>query len=118
MLKGIHLTLMIGPAVLVAAPKVVIDSLESVQVSSSKDRSGFQLTFNVSKKSPLLTSMLPGGYFDPMITRVCIVVTVNGTPNVLMDGIITRQEVAPGNGPGGSKLTVTGEDLSVLMDIV
>ena len=118
MLKGIHLTLMIGPAVPVVAPKVVVDSLESVQVNSSKDRSGFQLTFNVSKNSPLLTSMLPGGYFDPIITRVCIVVTLNGVPNVLMDGIITRQEISPSDAPGQSKLTVTGEDLSVLMDIL
>jgi hypothetical protein len=53
-----------------------------------------------------------------MITRVLIIMTVNGAPNVLMDGIITRQEVAPSNEPGQSKLTVTGEDLSVLMGIV
>jgi hypothetical protein len=118
MLKGINLTLMIGPAVPVLAPQVVMDSLDSVQVNSGKDRSGFQLTFNVSKNSPLMTTMLPAGYFDPMITRVLIIVTVNGAPNVLMDGIITRQEVAPSNEPGQSKLTVTGEDLSVLMGIV
>jgi hypothetical protein len=35
-----------------------------------------------------------------------------------MDGIITRQELAPSDEPGQSTLTVTGEDLSVLMDIV
>lgn len=118
MLKGINLTLMIGPAVPVLAPQVVMDALESVQVNSGKDRSGFQLVFNISKKSPLMTTMLPAGYFDPMITRVLIVVTVNGAPNVLMDGIITRQEVAPSNEPGQAKLTVTGEDLSVLMGII
>jgi hypothetical protein len=118
MLKGINLTLMIGPAVPVLAPQVVMDSLESVQVNSGKDRSGFQLVFTVSKNSPLMTTMLPAGYFDPMITRVLIIMTVNGAPNVLMDGIITRQEVAPSNEPGQSKLTVTGEDLSVLMGIV
>lgn len=118
MLKGIHLTLMIGTAVPVIAPKVVVESLTSVQVNSDKERSGFQLTFTVGKKSPLLTTMLPAGYFDPIVTRVLIIVTVNGTPNVLMDGIITRQEVAPGDEPGQATLTVTGEDLSVLMDIV
>jgi hypothetical protein len=118
MLKGIHLTLMIGPAVPIPVPQVVMDSLTSVQVNSSKDRSGFQLTFNVSKKSLLMTAMLPAGYFDPMITRVVIIATVNGIPNVLMDGIVTRQELAPGNEPGQSTLTITGEDLSVLMDIV
>jgi hypothetical protein len=37
---------------------------------------------------------------------------------VLMDGIVTRQELSPSNDPGQSTLTVTGEDLSVLMDVV
>ena len=32
MLKGIHLTLMIGPAVPVPVPQVVLDALTSVQV--------------------------------------------------------------------------------------
>ena len=118
MLKGIHLTLMIGPAVPVPAPYLVMESLNSVQVTSGGDRSGFQITFNVSKHSPLLTTMLPAGYFDPMITRVIIIVTFNGMPNVLMDGIVTRQEVSPSNEPGQSKLTITGEDLSVLMDVI
>lgn len=118
MLKGVHLTLMIGPAVPVAAPKSVVDALQSVQVTSSKDRSGFQLTFAVSKGSPLLSTMLPAGYFDPIVTRVVIIATVNGFPHVLMDGIITRQELSPSSEPGASTLTVTGEDLSVLMDIV
>lgn len=118
MLKGIHLTLMIGPVVPVPVPKEVTEALSSVQVTSSTDRSGFQLTFHVGKKSPLLTTMLPAGYFDPILTRVIIIVTVRGTPNVIMDGIITRQEVAPSNEAGQSTLTITGEDLSVLMDIL
>lgn len=118
MLKGVHLTLMIGPGLPVPAPKSVIDAVTSVQVTSGKDKSGFQLTFAVSKKSPLLTTMLPAGYFDPMITRVIIIVTLNGFPNVLMDGIITRQELTPSNDPGQSTLTITGDDLSVLMDVV
>jgi len=118
MLKGVHLTLMIGPAVPVPAPKSVMDAVMSVQVTSGKDKSGFQLTFGVSKNSPLLTTMLPAGYFDPMTTRVIIMVTLGGLPNVLMDGIVTRQELSPSNDPGQSTLTITGEDLSVLMDVV
>jgi hypothetical protein len=117
MLSGIQLTLMIGPAMPGPAPKPVMEALQSIQVTSSKDRSGFQLTFTISKQSPLQT-MLPAGYFDPMITRVIIVVTVNGLPNVIMDGIVTRQEMAPSNEPAQTKLTITGEDLSVLMDVV
>ncbi|MEK6288299.1 MAG: hypothetical protein AABO57_21485 [Acidobacteriota bacterium] len=118
MLKGVYLTLMIGPTVPVLAPQPVMEALKSVQVNSSKGRSGFQLTFTVGKLSPLQTAMLPAGYFDPIITRVVIIATMNGLPRVLMDGIITRHEVTPSNEPGQSTLTVTGEDLSVLMDVV
>jgi hypothetical protein len=118
MLKGVHLTLMIGPAVPVPAPRSVIDALISVQVTSGKDHSGFQLTFAVSKKSPLLQTMLPAGYFDPMITRVIIVATLGGMPNVLMDGLVTRQELQPSSDPGKSTLTITGEDLSIAMDVI
>jgi hypothetical protein len=118
MLKGIHLTLMIGPALPVPAPQSVMDALTGVQVTCGKDRSGFQLTFAVSKKSPLTRTMLPAGYFDPMITRVIIIVTLGGMPNVLMDGLITRQEVQPSSEPGQSTLTITGEDLSIAMDVI
>jgi hypothetical protein len=118
MLSGVHLTLMIGPMVPVPAPKLITDALISAQVTSGKDRSGFQLTFGVSKKSPLLTTMLPAGFFDPMITRVIIIATVNGFPNVLMDGIVTHHELTPSSEPGHSTLTITGDDLSVLMDVV
>lgn len=109
---------MIGPAVPVPAPRSVIDALQSVQVTNGKDKSGMQLTFAVSKDSPLLNVMLPAGYFDPMVTRVIIIATVNGFPHVLMDGMVTRQEFTPSSEPGQSMLTITGEDLSVLMDVV
>lgn len=118
MLKGVYLTLMIGPTVPVPAPQPVIEALKSVQVTTSRDRSGFQLSFTVGKTSLLHNVLLPAGYLDPMVTRVVIIATMFGFPQVLMDGIITRQEMSPSNEPGQSTLTVTGEDLSVLMDVV
>src|SRR5258708_6512810 len=111
MLKGVHVTLMIGPSVPLPAPLPVMEALSSVQVNSSKDRTGFQLTFTVGKTSILQLVLLPAGYFDPIITRVVIIVTMNGMPQVLMDGIITHQQISPSNEPGKSTLTVTGEDL-------
>jgi hypothetical protein len=114
-----HLTLMIGPLpVPIPAPLPVMEALQRVEVNSSRDRSGFQITFSMGKTSPLQLALLPAGFFDPMITRVVIIATFKGIPNVLMDGVVTRHEMQPGNQPGQSTLTITGEDLSVLMDVV
>ncbi len=119
MLDAAYLTLMIGPAMVpMPAPLPVTEALQRVEVSSSRERSGFQLTFTMGKSSPLQLALLPVGYFDPIVTRVVIIVTFRGLPQVLMDGIITRQEMSPSNEPGKSTLTVTGEDLSILMDIL
>jgi hypothetical protein len=116
---GAHLTLLIGPlAVPLPAPLPVTEALQRVEVNSSRDRSGFQITFSLGKTSPLQLALLPAGFFDPMITRVVVIVTFKGIPNVLMDGVVTRQEMQPGNQPGQSTLTITGEDLSVLMDVI
>ncbi|SRR6266446_2684510 len=118
MLKGFYLTLMMGPAIPIAVPQALTDALMSVQVTTTDgQRSGFQLTFAVSKKSLINTTLLPAGFFDPLI-RVIILVTISGTPYVLMDGVITRQEITPSSEPGQSTLTVTGEDLTVLMDLI
>jgi hypothetical protein len=115
---GIQLTLLIGAGMPVPALADVVNALDSVQVTSSTDTSAFQLSFKVGKKSTLLTTLLPSGYFDPIIIRVIIIVTVNGVPNVLMDGVVTRQELSPSNDVGKSTLTITGEDLSRMMDLV
>jgi hypothetical protein len=113
-----YLTLLIGPGVPVPAPSQVIDALTSAQVTvSSGQRSGFQLTFAVSKDSLLTRALIPAGYFDPSI-RVILIATVRGIPHVLADGVVTRQELAPSSTPGQSTLTVTGEDLTVLMDVI
>ena len=118
MAGSIQLSLLIGPGVPVPALADVVNALDSVQVTSSTDSSGFQLSFRIGKKSLLETTLLPAGYFDPIITRVIIIVTVNGMPNVLMDGVVTRQEISPSNDVGKSTLTITGEDLSRMMDLV
>jgi hypothetical protein len=117
MLKGIQLTLLIGPAVPVPVPRVVLDALVKVKVTTkARETSGFELTFTLDNRSPLHTIfLLAGGNTIPLL-RVIIVVTVNGTPNVLMDGVVTQQQVAPGNDSTHSTLTVTGEDLTRVMD--
>lgn len=119
MLKGIHLTLMIGPAVPVPVPKSVLDSLLSVEVANNTDGpSVFQLKFTLSTRSSLHTLFLLSGGSSLPLVRVVIVATVNGTPEVLIDGVMTQQEVSPGSDAGHSVLTVTGEDLTRVMDYI
>lgn len=116
-MANVTLSLMIGPAVPVPAPREVIDALTSVSVNHDQTRSGFQLSFAVSKNSVLLRTLLPAGYFDPVVTRVVIIATMSGFPHVLMDGLITQQQLQPSSNPGESTLTITGEDLSLAMDV-
>jgi hypothetical protein len=97
----------------------VLDALTSVQVtvtSARRQPSAFQLTFTLSNQSPLHTLFLVAGGALPPIIRVVIVVTVNGTPQVLIDGVMTHNEVTPGSQAGFSTLTVSGVDLTAVMD--
>ncbi len=110
--------LMMGPTVPIPVPAALADALQTVQVTTSSGRaSGFQLGFAVSTRSVITQVLLPAGFFDPGI-RVVLVAVVGGVPSVLMDGIISRQEIVPSDEPGASTLTVTGEDLSLAMDLV
>ena len=118
MLKGIYLTLMIGPVVPVPVPKVVLDALTDVQVTTAAGSpSGFSLSFTLNNRSPLHTLFLVAGDQTPLL-RVILIVTINGTANVLMDGVMTNQQVSPGNKPGESTLTITGEDLTKVMSLI
>jgi hypothetical protein len=119
MAKGLYLSLMIGPAVPVPVGQTVIDALTSAQVTvtaGARSQSGFQLSFNLGKNSPLETLFLLAGGAMPPIIRVILVATVNGTPEVLIDGVVTRTDIKPGEGGGPATLTVTGLDLTAVMD--
>lgn len=120
MLKGINLTLLIGPVVPVPVPQVVLDALTSVTVTAAagEGESGFELQFTLSNQSPLHTIfLLAGGAMIPFV-RVIIVATMGGMPHVLMDGVMTNTEVAPGSDAGHSVLTVKGKDLTAVMDFI
>jgi hypothetical protein len=118
-LSGINLTLMVGPAVLIPVPEVVLDALTSVTVTTSgTSMSGFELTFTLNNQSPLHTIFLLAGGAMPPILRVVIVVTLNGSSNVLMDGVALETTVAPGPQSSNSTLTVRGKDLTAVMGLI
>lgn len=117
MSAGVKLSLFVGPAAPVPAPRAVIEALESVEITSqSRGRSAFQLVFELDKRSPLHTLfMLTGGSLPP-IMRVVLAVSVRGVSEVLIDGVMTNHEVSPGGKGAAPKLTITGEDLARVMD--
>lgn len=116
MIEGVTLQLLTGPVMPEPAPKALADALVDVQVTQNDTgASGFQLTFQAGRTSPLVTEYLPAGFFDAP-RRVVILVSMNGQRTVLMDGIIARQELSVSSTPGAGTLTITGSDLSEIMD--
>lgn len=116
---GIHLTLMIGPTVPLPAPLPVMEALDGVEVFTGGERGGFQLSFQVGRSgsADLLDPALLASPLLQTWSRVVLIVTFNATPRVLMDGFITQREYAPSEQPGQSRLTLTGEDVSLMMDL-
>ncbi len=115
------LNLLIGRVAPAPAPIELMTALESVEVNQSDDgdagfSQGFQLVFRAERDKTLTSQVAllhqpllqPGG-------RVILTVTLGGTPQVLMDGIITHHQFTPGR---DARLVVTGKDLSVLMDML
>ena len=111
----IHLTLMIGPGVPVPVPRDVLEALTSIQVNAASGdaQSGFELNFAIPKRSPLQTLFLLSGGAGIPFMRVIVAVTINGTPNVLIDGMMTNHQYEPGS--GGGTLRIQGKDLSTVM---
>ncbi len=120
--KGIHLTLMIGPIVPVPVPQMVMNALDSVQVTTAAgSASGFQMSLQFSSKSELNTFFIIAGAMNsgpatPPL-RVMLIITLNGTPQPLFDGVMTNVEVHAGSNGSPGTVTVTGEDLTKVMNM-
>jgi hypothetical protein len=115
---GVRLSVLAGPRLPVPLPAPVVARLRSARVTETdEERSVFTLTFDAGRSGT-------GGALDtPMVAtpvasgaRVVLVVSFGVLPTVLMDGIVTSVELTPGDEPGAATLTVTGEDVSVLLD--
>jgi hypothetical protein len=120
MLLGAYLSLQIGPTVPVPAPPALAEALLSAEVTQKDEgRSGFQLTFAIGRSGPLELVDYPLLQLPLLrpFNRVILEVLVGFAPRVLMDGVITHQELSPGDRPGTTTLSVTGEDVSVMMDL-
>lgn len=114
---GIQMQLLIGPTLPAPAPFEVMDAITSVEVTNTDSgRDGFQLSFTLAKDSLVDYGLLQNNRLEPP-NRVIIAVLLNLRPQVLIDGIITNHQIVPSNTPGESTLVVTGEDISLKMDL-
>src|ERR1039457_3972679 len=117
-LLGIRLIVLAGPTVPVPAPYEVVSVLTRVDVMNDTEPpgDGFTLTLNLSKQASGEYSILDSGIFDPF-NRVVIGVILGVTPEVLIDGVVTRYDVTPTTDPGTSTLVVYGKDNTAMMDL-
>jgi len=113
---GLH----VGPAAPVPLAADLVELVEQVTVTHQEGgRSGFQITLVAARDraagredvAPLLSQVFR------ISNRVQVTATIGVTPHVLMDGIITNLQLTPGGDPGTGRLTVTGEDVSVMLDL-
>ena len=117
---GVHLSLMIGPTLPLPATADIAEAVQSVSVTQNDEgRSGFQIVLQVGRSgaADLLDYRLLQNPLLRPFNRVILSVLFNALPQVLMDGIITNWQFSPGNQPGLGTLTLTGEDVSVMMDL-
>lgn len=119
LVSGITLTVRIGKKTPKNVSRNFIDAIQSVEViHSDEGHSGFEIIFQIGRlgrrdqKDYRLVS-------DPLLepgNRVILIVTLQAKAYLLMDGIITHQELSPSAEPGASTFTIKGEDVSVVMD--
>ena len=117
---AVNLELFVGPVVPIPVSKAVLDALVSLKVTTAaKGPSVFELNFDLSTRSPLHTLFLVSGGASPVpIMRVVIAVRIGARRQVLIDGVMTHHEVGRGSRPGTASLTVIGEDLSRILDLI
>jgi hypothetical protein len=118
MASPLYLTILTGQVQATPVPKPLMDAFTDAEVTvSATGKSGFQLSFTLANSSPLqLFFLLAMGAPIPLI-RVILVVSFGGLPQVIMDGMVKHTEVVPDAMRGSSKLVITGEDLSAVMDL-
>ena len=111
---GILMRLLIGENHPEPAPREVMEAFLSAEVATSDEEpTRFQLTFGVGRSgaSDLADyELLRNSKLNPF-NRLILAITFGSREEVLVDGFITDQQLNPGNEPGTSTMSITGEDV-------
>lgn len=101
------------------APTELTDTIQRIEVTESNEgRTAFQIIFKAGRERTQADDypLLKESWLKPF-NRMIVEFRAETLQRVLVDGIITHQQLMVSNQPGGSTLTVTGEDVSVMMDL-
>ena len=116
-LTGIQCMIMIGG--MLPLPALLTEALQSIEVThTDSKRSGFQIVFAAGRGGPLGVTDYPV-LQHPLLkpfNRMTIFVIFNTIPRMIMDGMITHVQLNPGDAPGSATVTITGEDVSIMMN--
>lgn len=79
---------------------------------------GFQVILRAERPTRASADykLLSESLLDPG-NRIIVTVTLDGRPRVLIDGIIAHRQLSPGSTAGTPTLTLSGKDISLLMDL-
>lgn len=111
---GIRVLLWTGNPVPTPSPNL-IQPLRSIEVRNDvASGDGFQMTFALTKDMfgtyDVIGSLSPG-------TRVWLGAVIGVIPESLIDGVVERHDLSPGEHPGETTLTVTGTTVTSLLGL-
>ena len=117
------LGLRIGETIPKEVDHALMDAIQAVEVNQSDDdglgfQQGFQITFAAQRSADQRPeyALLQNPLLQPG-NRLIVTVTLQAKPRVLIDGIITHQQLTFSSGNGDASIAIMGLDLSILLDL-
>lgn len=115
--KSVQVLLFTGTYLPRPAPSSVVDGFVRAEVTQDASGcEGFQLIFGLRKNALGEYSVVTSGALS-LFNRIILAVSIRGLPSVICDGIITHHQISQTADDGETILTVTGRDLSCVMDL-
>lgn len=114
---GLRLSVLAGRTLPVPLTLELTERVREISVTESdEERSAFTIVLDADGVPPGMDT--PFGAASPFsaFSRISIIVTFRGLPQVLMDGIVTETALEPGAGGRGARWLITGDDLGNLLD--